>query len=192
MKKQVCFLLVTSWLGLLITGCLGSAWTGASLLYDRHDVYSELNDYKLSATAGHLLASDKLFERSGCKLDLAVFHGTVLLAGHVTSKELRQIALDRLHSLSGYRLIYNQLAVTSGTSSTAIFDSWITTKIRSKIFADASIAPKDFKIVTVDGIVYIMGDIRKDQAEQIITIARNTDRVIRVVKLFRILTESKG
>ena len=67
-------------------------------------------------------------------------------------------------------------------------DCWITAKIRSRIFTDSSIAPKDFKIVTVDGIVYLMGEVREEQAARVIDIARETKGVLRVVKLLRILT----
>ena len=185
MKKLVLLLSVT--LVLPLTGCLGTAWTGATLLYDRHDVYNNLNDYKLSATTGHLLAKDHIFDNPGCKLDIAVFHGAILLAGHVSSEALKQAAIDRLKSLSGYRVIYNQITI-GNSGSDSLFDSWITTKIRTRIFADSSIAPNEFKIVTVDGIVYILGDIRKEQADSVVDIARTTDKVIRVVKLFRVLT----
>ncbi len=64
-------------------------------------------------------------------------------------------------------------------------DNWITTKIRSKILADSTIDPNDFKVVTADQIVYLMGDVIPEQAAKVIHIARTCTGVKRVVKLFK-------
>ena len=183
-QRILFFTLVVS----LLTGCLGTVWTGATLVYDRHNVYNSLSDFKLAAQAGHLLAKDNTFKQPGCLLDLAVFHGDILLAGHVPTPELRQLAVERLNGVSGYRTLYNQIAIVEQDKSVGFLDGWITAKIRSRIFADSSIAPKEFKVVTVDGIVYLMGEVREAQAEKVITIARKTNGVRRVVKLLHVLT----
>ena len=187
MKKQGRFILIAILAGFL-SACLDTVWTGATLVYDRHTVYGDLGDYKLALKAGHLLAQDHTFEQPGSLLDLAVFNGDILLAGHVPTPELRQLAVERLSSLSGYRQLYNQIAVVEKEKTAGFSDCWITAKIRSRIFTDSSIAPKDFKIVTVDGIVYLMGEVREEQAARVIDIARETKGVLRVVKLLRILT----
>ncbi len=190
MKKQGCFILIMA-LAMSLTACLNVAWTGATLVYDRHTVYDDFSDYQLALKAGHLLAENNTFAPPGSLLDLAVFHGDMLLAGHVPTAELRQEAIERLKGLSGYRSLYNQVAVVTQEKTAGFSDCWITTKIRSRIFADASIAPKEFKIVTVDGIVYLMGEVREIQAQRVIDIARKTSGVRRVVKLLHILTENQ-
>ena len=174
-----------------LSGCLGTVWSGASLIYDRHTVYAQLSDFDLASKAQHVLFDDSVLQESGCHLEVSVMNGDILLAGHVPSKSFRNMADERLNRLEGYRTIFIQVAINKDNPN-SIVDSWITSKIRSKIFADSTIAPKDFKIVTVDGIVYIMGDVRADQAAKVVDIARNTDQVVRVVKLFRALTESKS
>jgi osmotically-inducible protein OsmY len=188
MKKHGCLLIIL--MGALLAGCVDTVWTGATLVYDRHSVYSSLNDCKLAMKGGHSLSRDKSFTPPASVLDLAVFHGDILLAGRVPTEELRQLATDRVKDLSGYRAIYNQIEVTDDQTS-SFADSWITTKIRSRIFADSSIAPKDFKIVTVNGLVYLMGDVGEAQAERVVAIARDTDRVRRVVSLLHVLVPKK-
>ncbi|WP_242604331.1 BON domain-containing protein [Legionella birminghamensis] len=171
-------------MSLLLGGCLGSVWTGANMIYDRHDIYKKLNDYQLAAAAHHALFDDRILKQSGCSLDLAVLNGDVLLAGHVPSERLRDLATRRLNSLTGYRELFNQVDVSLAVNN-SLQDSWITAKIRSQIFADAAIDPNAFKIITSDRIVYIMGDVRPRQADRVIYIARNTSGVLRVVKLMR-------
>ncbi|MDF1645660.1 MAG: BON domain-containing protein [Legionellaceae bacterium] len=166
-------------------GCadVSGVWTGVMLIYDRHNVYKKIDDYHLGARANRSLFSDERLRCDGCAIDLAVFHRDILLTGHVPSRALREEANARIASVSGVRRKFNQLAISS-TSDHTLQDSWITTKIRSQVVADAEINPRQFKVVTADGIVYLMGDLLPGQAERIIQIARKTEGVVRVVKLF--------
>ncbi|MGQ3890847.1 BON domain-containing protein [Legionella sp. CNM-4043-24] len=183
-RKQGLFLSIIVAGTSLLTSCFSGIWTGATLVYDRHNVYKKIDDYSLSMTAHHVLFDDKLFRQEGACLDLAVFNGDVLLAGHLPNARLRRIARQRINSLSGYRKLFFQVAVED-QSGQNLNDSWITTKIRSRIITDSAIDPNQFKIITVDGIVYIMGDVRPHQALRVIEIARSTRGVLRVVKLMR-------
>ena len=115
---------------------------------------------------------------------MAVFNGDVLLAGHLPGNKLRNKAEQRLQTLSGYRKLFIQVAISKAVNN-GIEDSWITTKIRSKIIADAQIDPTVFKIITSDRIVYIMGDVYPKEAVRVIDIAKRTDGVIRVVKMLK-------
>jgi len=162
---------------------LGGVWTGAMLVYDRHNVYKKLNDYQLGADANRALFHDKRLKCDGCAVDLAVFHRDVLLTGHVPSRTLRKEANERVAAISGIRKQYNQLAISSSFDNT-MEDTWITAKIRSQVVADAHIDPRQFKVVTADRIVYLMGDVLPEQSARIIQVARQTDGVLRVVKLF--------
>ncbi|MBA3536734.1 MAG: BON domain-containing protein [Tatlockia sp.] len=169
---------------LLLTGCVSNLITGATLIYDRHNVYKKLSDVQLAAKASHALFHDHVFKRNDCSVDLAVFNGDILLAGHVPTTELRQEAKQRILALNGYRRLFNQIDL-SGQSANTVEDSWITAKIRSRIFADSEIDPHVFKVITSDRIVYLMGDVRPQQAAKVVDIARNTENVARVVKLFK-------
>jgi len=174
----------------LLTGCLSNAWTGATLIYDRHNLYKKLSDYQLAALASHAMFHDFVFKRKDSLVDLAVFNGDILLAGHVPSKDLRQLAYQRLAALKGYRRIYLQLDISNQPPDN-LTDSWITTKIRTLIFADSEINPQAFKVITSDQVVYLMGDVRPQQASKVITIARKTKGVQRVVKIFNYYNLSK-
>ncbi len=170
-----------------LTGCLGGVWTGASMVYDRHSVYKKMNDYHLSAEVNHVLFADKKLREAGCSLDVAVFNGDVLLVGHVPTMDQLNEVKRRLQPIYGYRRIYNEISLNEQPLNNSQ-DSWITTKIRSEIFADDSIDPNAFKIVTADSVVYLMGEVRTDQAEKVINIARNQTGVLRVVKLMTYFT----
>lgn len=169
---------------LFLTGCITNVWTGVTLVYDRHNIYKKLGDFKLAADAKHALFKDESLKCPECSIDVAVFKGDVLLSGHVPTAELRQEARARVAEVPGYRRIFNQLAINQLTDTT-IRDNWITTKIRSGIFADSEIDPHSFKVVTSDQIVYLMGDVIPKEADRVIKIASRCAGVKRVVKLFK-------
>jgi osmotically-inducible protein OsmY len=187
MKKQKFLSLFILSLSILLSGCFGTTWTGATALYNRHGMYKKINDYSLLVDINNVLAVDRIFNNSDCVIDIAVFNGDVLLAGHLPSAELLDELRQRLNKVKGYQRLFNKITVKQ-IASNKIQDAWITTKIRSEILADSSIDPNAFKIVTSDRIVYLMGDVKQDEAEKVVQIARLTDEVETVVKLFRYFT----
>lgn len=190
MLKQGSFTLVIILVLMSLSSCFGGLWTGATMVYDRHHVYKKLDDYGLYLKVNNAITTDKKFKNSQCVIDVAVFNGDILLAGHVPSVEMRLELQRRLGTVKGYRRLFNQVSVST-SDSTPAEDSWITTKIRSRIFADGSIDPSAFKVVTSDRIVYLMGDVHQDQAEKVIHIARQSAGVVRVVKMFKYFSYQK-
>ena len=186
MHRRAAQWMLLGWISIFLSSCAdfsGGIWTGAMLVYDRHNVYKKLTDYQLGADANRALFHDMRLKCDGCAIELAVFHRDVLLTGHVPSRTLRKEANARVAAISGIRKQYNQLAINSGFDNT-VQDAWITAKIRSQVIADAKIEPRQFKVVTADRIVYLMGDVMPEQGARVIQVARQTDGVLRVVKLF--------
>jgi osmotically-inducible protein OsmY len=187
MLRRWFFRLLIVLIGISLSGCVGGLWTGASLVYDRHGVYKKLDDYQLFLKVNNALAVGRVFQCTNCVIDLAIFNGDILIAGHLPTSELVAELNQRMSTIHRYRRLFNAMQM-SNTPSNALQDSWITTKIRSQIFADETIDPNAFKIVTSDGIVYLMGDVHPDEAEKVITISRRTAGVIRVVKILKYFT----
>lgn len=171
-------------LSMMQVACIGTIWTGASMVYDRHNIYKQVDDYRLTANLSEALFEDKVLKQPGCSIDLAVFNGDVLLAGHLPDQQMRDLAITRVEKTGGYRRFFNQMTVHSPNYS-SIGDGWITARIRARILADSAIDPHTFKVLTSDRIVYLMGDVKPDQAARVISIASNTGGVLRVVKLLK-------
>jgi len=187
MLKQGRFLVFIMVLCIRLTGCISGLWTGASMIYDRHNIYKKLSDYRLLADVTNSIMTDKKLKGEGCVLDMAVFNGDVLIVGHLPTEDLFDEMKLRLKSITGYRRLYNEVTVCDLPNNN-FQDAWITAKIRSFIFSDGSIDPKAFKVLTADKVVYLMGDVRKEQAEKVIAYARQVSGVVRVVKILRYYT----
>lgn len=187
MLKQGCLILLLMGLLLSLPGCMSSLWTGATLVYDRHDVYKKIDDYRLYLKVNNAIMVDNRFKTNQCVIDIAVFKGDILLVGHVSTPELKKELRQRLTAVKGYRRLFYHVSINSLLSN-SLKDSWITAKIRSQIFADGSIDPNAFKVITSDRVVYLMGDAHKEQAVKVIHMARNTTDVILVVTLLQYFT----
>ena len=80
--------------------------------------------------------------------------------------------------------------LTPSTSVTALSatqmakDTWITTVIKSKMIASNDIDPNKIKVVTENGMVYLLGIVPRKQADIATWLARNTDGVKSVVRIF--------
>jgi len=170
-----------------LTGCMAvsSTLTGVGLIYDRHNVYIRFNDFQLVSQIRHAIYRDGLFKGPDASVDMAAFNGDVLLAGHVATAAMRDELYARVAQLDmDYRRLFKQVALGLPDEN-GVEDLWITTKIRAQIIADSSLDPHKFKVVTVGGLVYLLGDVELNQAARVIDIARTTQGVRRVVKLMQ-------
>ena len=63
-------------------------------------------------------------------------------------------------------------------------DTWITTKVKTKMLANNSIEAYRIKVVTENGVVYLMGLVTKEEADRAAELARKTAGVQKVVRIF--------
>lgn len=114
-----------------------------------------------------------------------VYQGTVLLAGQVLHPEER-IEVERLtKGIPGIKRVYNELEIAGPTSTlTRSSDSWITTRIKTNMLLDKHLSSHEIKIVTENGIVYLLGTVSQQQAQIATTVARQVPGVQKVVPLF--------
>jgi osmotically-inducible protein OsmY len=113
------------------------------------------------------------------------YNGILLIAGQVRTEELRQTAANTAAKIKKVRRVHNELTVSGKTSMVIRSnDSWITTKIKSKMLSNSTIEGNRIKVVTENGVVYLMGLITKEEADRAAELARKTTGVQKVVRIF--------
>lgn len=118
-------------------------------------------------------------------INVTAYNKVVLLTGEVGSNELRALAGDTARNYRGVRQVYNELKIQGSSSQLSrANDSWLTTKIKSKLLAYKDINAVDVKVVTEGGVIYLMGLITRAQADKITNVASNTRGAIKVVRVF--------
>lgn len=113
------------------------------------------------------------------------FNGVVLLAGQVPSPHLKQVAAQTAANVRYVRKVHNELIVgASNDFGGRSNDSWITTRIKSKMMFSTSVDPAEVKVVTESGVVYLMGLVNQQSADKAVDMARQTSGVQKVVRIF--------
>ena len=131
-------------------------------------------------------AADDAFDDAN--LVVVSFNGYVLIAGQVSSEELKATATDVLRKIHGVRRIYNELEIASPSSGmTRTSDTWITTKVKSWLLGSTDIQGTRVKVFTENGVVYLMGLATSEEADRISDKAASIGGVQRVVRLFEII-----
>ncbi|AQQ68509.1 phospholipid-binding protein [Microbulbifer agarilyticus] len=116
-------------------------------------------------------------------IDVTSFNGVVLLTGQVSSNDLRNLAGQTAQQVHSVRQVYNEVQVRGTTSVLArTSDTWLTTKVKGALMTDKEIDSGRIKIVTENGVVYLMGLLTRQEAENAAEKTRTVGGVQKVVK----------
>ena len=92
-------------------------------------------------------------------ISVVSFNGVVLLVGQVPSQDLKNLA-TRVATSSSTRIktVHNELEVAGATTFLSRSnDAWLSTKLKTLMLADPSVNGLRTKVVTENGVVYLMG-----------------------------------
>ena len=136
-------------------------------------------------------ASDEGFK--GAHLVTTVYDGLVLLLGEVPSAALKEKATEVTESL--YKVdpdkVYNYLTVGGPISLLArTNDSYISGKVKTRLMTAREVPAIKVKVVTQNGVVYLLGKITPNDAELVVAETRKTFGVQKIVKVFDYLPET--
>ncbi|MGB0223293.1 MULTISPECIES: BON domain-containing protein [unclassified Marinobacterium] len=118
-------------------------------------------------------------------INVKSFNGQVLLTGQVPNENVRQEAEQIVGQTREVKRIHNELEI-AGPSSTIVRsnDIYLTSRVKLKLLSDKSIEGLRVKVVTENGIVYLMGLVSQREADQAVAIVREVPGVQRIVKVF--------
>ncbi|GIZ12373.1 BON domain-containing protein [Pseudomonas sp. NCCP-436] len=113
------------------------------------------------------------------------YNGVILLAGQTPRSELKDLAAQTARRVQGVKRIYNELQVQQPSSLLARSnDSLLTTKIKTQMLADSNVPSTRIKVITENGIVYMLGVISREEANAATRVVQGVSGVQKVVRLF--------
>ena len=138
--------------------------------------------------AVNMQAIEPAFRKSS--FDVISHNGVVLLIGQVESSELKSKATEIASKASTkIKRIHNEIEVSGRTGILSRGnDTWIATKVRTLMLANAEVPSGQVKVVVENGAVYLMGIISQSEGDNAANIARNVAGVTKVVKVFEYLS----
>jgi osmotically-inducible protein OsmY len=178
---------IVSAASILLSGCVplvvaGAVGGTALVVADRRSVGAQADDEAIELKIGNNIGSgygDRVH------VNVTSYNGIVLLTGEVPTQDLVGSIGQIARTTAKVRRIENDLTVGPVASvSSRTNDSYITSKIKARFVEASKFAPNHVKVVTERQVAYLMGLVRRDEADTAAQIAATTSGVVRVVKLF--------
>ncbi|MDB5982859.1 MAG: transport-associated protein [Pseudomonas sp.] len=121
----------------------------------------------------------------GSHIIVTSFNGIVLLAGQTPRADLKAMAEQAAGTVQRVKKVNNELQVMPPSSILARNnDAWLTTKIKSQMLTDNTIPGSRIKVVTENGIVYLLGLVTQQEANNATSLVQSVSGVQKIVKLF--------
>ena len=115
------------------------------------------------------------------------FNRLVLLTGEAPNAEAKAEIEKIVKEVPNVRGTYNELVVSPSTAlSDRTRDSFLTSKVKARFVDRRKFNPVHVKVVTERETVYLMGIVKPQEADDATEIARTTEGVKRVVRVFEV------
>jgi osmotically-inducible protein OsmY len=190
MKKR--FLLPLLVNSLLVGGCStvatdGGEITEQTLLHERRTRDAIVIDKRIETEAyDELNADDELLNQ--CHFTVTVYNGAVLVTGETPNEELRKKIITTVQVIPGVKLIHNNLMIADPSDAgSRANDALITDTIRialNQIRTIPEFDPSMVKIITENGVVYLMGLVHRDEGSVVINLTRLQPGVKQIITVF--------
>lgn len=171
-------------LTLTTTGCVSAAMSGGSAIYDHNNLQNKAQNHYICWDASQQLHNDPDLQH--CHINVTSYNYRLLLTGQVFNQQQKCKADKIASEVNGVERVFNQLEIGPPISTDQQFtDAWITTKIKSQIIAAQGIDPSKVKVITENQTVYLLGTLTPEEADIAVNIARDTEGVDKVVRVFQ-------
>lgn len=174
----------------LLASCVAVVVAGAAaglVVYDRRSVMMMESDARIFHVIQKAVASNSDFHDS--RIVVVSYNQVVLLTGQ-TSVASQRVVLERIaQKAPNVRRVYDEVAVATPISiRQQSKDTIITGEVRSKILTKKGLESGSIRIVTENGVVYLMGIVTAEQGNLAVEVARQVNGVQKVVKVFQYIT----
>jgi osmotically-inducible protein OsmY len=164
----------------MVAGAVGGA---AMVVADRRSAGAQLDDESIE-----LKVTTRTTSEFGNRIHLNVtsYNGYVLLTGEVPDHGVWASVGNLVKNTEKVRGVHNEMVIgLLSDFSARSNDTYITSKVKSRMIEANKFPPNVVKVVTERGVVYLMGIVSKEEGDAAAEIAATTAGVVRVVKFFQ-------
>lgn len=172
----------------LVSGCVAGAFVaggaaGGAVAGDNRSFETIADDNKISYLVGQHIAADTVLSNQA-HIVVGVYNHVVLLAGQAPTQELRQQAVQDAKVVPNIQRIFNEITLEKPTNAMRQSkDAAITANIKARMLTTTNLRSNQFKIITENATVFLMGLSTRKQSDIAAQVIRNSTGVKRVVRL---------
>ncbi len=177
----------------LLQGCvplvIGGATAGVMSAYDRRSTGIQTDDETTEWKAAQGIPEQF---KAASHVNFTAYNRRVLITGEVPTDEARTIVGEQTRQLPGVTDVFNELNVAPASPfGNRSNDSYITSKLKARLVDSNQVSANHIKVVTENGVAYLMGIVNEHEAKVAVAIARTTAGVRKVVNVMEIVTEAE-
>ncbi len=174
---------------LTLTGCapilIGGAVTAVALTEDRRTGGAFVDDENIENRA---LLKVKTRFGGQVHVNITSYNRHVLLSGEATSDAVKRGVEDEIATVPGIKRVFNEMVVGSQAGVIAVSnDTRLTAIVKSRFLEANRFQANHVKVVTEANVVFLMGIVKRTEADAASQLASSTSGVSRVVRLFEYL-----
>jgi len=157
---------------------------------DRRTPEMIASDTKIEQTALEELMDDsELTSQSHISVD--AYNGLALMTGEVPSETIKNKALDIVRIIPHVKMVRDSLVVAQPIDSTArANDAQLTAQVNvalTQIHTLPNFDPAMVKVVTENGVVYLMGQVSREEGNVVINVTRLQPNIKQIITVFEYL-----
>ena len=170
---------------LFAVGVGAGAGTGAVMSDDRRTSGMFVEDELIELKSGRRIREQL---KDTVHINVTSYNRNVLLTGEAPQDETIQQIETLVMSVENVRNIVNGIKVSENSSlASRSKDSLITSNVKARFLHSGQFRFNHIKVITEKGIVYLLGMVKRDEAENAAEIASTTSGVLKVTKVFEYL-----
>lgn len=195
MKKYLSALALGLCLTTTLTGCpavlVGGATVGTLSVIDRRTTGAQADDkimeVRIHDGAISYLNSQAQESKFQPTLSVISYNRQILLLGLVASENDKNLVERVARAQPAAQKIYNyiDIATQNRKLSHVTDDTWVTSKIRSNLLNTKGVSANHVKVVTYNGVTYVMGILTPDEQQAATTAISTTSGVQKVITLYQ-------
>lgn len=168
---------------LLVAGAAAGT-AGAVAVGDKRTPAAMMDDQLIESRAHKALDSDSALI-DDVHVTVTSYNHIVLLTGQVPDEEARQRVIDHVRGVASVKDIHDHLEIGPPTMlRQRSRDTLITTHVKSDLMGENGLSTLNVKVVTENGVVYLMGMVARENVDRITGIVQKVDGVKLVVLVF--------
>jgi osmotically-inducible protein OsmY len=177
-----CAVALSGCIPLVIGGVAGTA----AIATDRRSTGAQVDDELIEdKTTAELL---ERFKGRDVHLNVTSYNGNVLLTGETPTESVKSEIEDVARRMPKARSVQNEMLVGAAADlGSRSNDTFITSKVKARFIEANKFQINHVKVVTERAVVYLLGVVRPEEGTAAADIARTTNGVQRVVKVFEYL-----
>jgi osmotically-inducible protein OsmY len=118
-------------------------------------------------------------------INVTSFLGSVLITGEVPSAELVDRAGAAVSRMRNVKQVHNEIVVAGPTTLLSrTNDTYLTARVKAALIATADLDASRIKVVTENGVVYLMGTVSRAESELAVSVTREVHGIQKIVKVF--------